>query len=483
MIVKKNLSSILWLKIFIMAAVGTWAAVVCLVVPQELANAAQRETPSFTLPAYEKITLKNGFTVYLMEHHGVPLIYVSAVFPAGSVKDAGKSGLAYLTAESLFFGTHSYRKQQIEERLEFLGVKYYAYADIESAGISMSFINTHQDDVFPIVKEVIQDAVFDPGEFEKRKKRLLLELVQEKEQPSLVLDPYFKKFIFGSHGHGNPVYGTRASVKKIRRIDAKAFYNAHYRPEESALVIVGDFQTARMKKKVQEYFEAWRAKKKPQPLERIPLTAFDKSRVLLVNKSDAKETQFAFGALGIPRNHPDYVAVQVVNTVLGGRFTSWLNDALRINAGLTYGAGSSFKTYKDSGTFVISSFTRTDSTVKAIDLALDVLNRLHTEGVDQETLTSAGNYLIGQFPPLYETPGSLAKLLSAMFVYGFDESFVNNFQKNVENVTVEEARKTIAKHFPKDDLQFVLIGKAATLRDQVRKYGELYEKDIMSDGF
>ncbi len=480
---KKKHNKSFWLRIFIMAVLGTWMAVVCLVVSPGIVNAAQRESPSFKLPTYEKITLKNGLTVYLMEHHGVPLIYVSAVFPAGAVKDAGKAGLAYLTAETLFSGTKNYRKKQIEENLEFLGANYYAYANLESAGISMSFINTDQDKVFPIVKEVIQDAVFDPDEFEKRKKRLLLELAQEKEQPSMVIGAYFNKFVFGSHGYGNPVYGTRASVKKIRSIDAQTFYNAHYRPEESALVIVGDFQTARMKKTVQELFEAWRSKKNPPPMERIPLTAFDKSRVLLVNKSDAKETQFAFGALGIPRNHPDYMAVQVVNTILGGRFTSWLNDALRINAGLTYGAGSSFKTYKDSGTFVISSFTRTDTTVKAIDLAFDVLDRLHNEGVDQETLTSARNYLIGQFPPLYETPGSLARLLSAMFIYGFDESYVNDFQKIVEKVTVEEARNIIAKHFPKDNLQFVLIGKAATLRDQVRKYGELYEKDIKSDGF
>ncbi|MCX5855993.1 MAG: pitrilysin family protein [Deltaproteobacteria bacterium] len=480
---KKSGIRTLSLRIFIMAHWGIWMVVVCFFLSVGMANAAPRENPSFTLPAYEKITLKNGLTVYLMEHHGVPLIYVSAVFPAGAMRDGGKSGLAYLTAENLFFGTHNYSKQQIEDRLEFLGVKYYAYADIESAGISMSFINAHQDDVFPIVKEVIQAAVFDPGEFEKRKKRLLMELVQEKEQPSLVLDAYFKKFIFGKHGYGNPIYGDLSSVKKIRRADAKAFYESNYRPEESALVIVGDFQTARMKKKVQEHFESWHAKKKPQPLERLPIPVYDKSRVLLVNKSDAKETQFAFGALGIPRNHPDYVAVQVVNTILGGRFTSWLNDALRINAGLTYGAESSFNTYKDSGTFAISSFTGTDTTAKAIDLALDVLRRLHTDGVDQETLTSAGNYLIGQFPPLYETPGGLAKLLSTMFVYGFDESFVNNFKKNVENVTVEEARKTIAKHFPKDNLQFVLIGKAAAIRDQVRKYGELIEKDIKSDGF
>jgi len=481
---KKRRLHNLFLGILIMSLLVTWMLAVFFIPPPGNVYAAQRETPSFALPAYEKIKLKNGLTVYLMEYHGVPLIYATAVFTAGAARDGGKSGLAYLTAEALFSGTKNHSKKQIEEKLEFLGANYYAYADLDTAGISMSFINTDQDKVLPLLKEVIQDAAFAPAEFEKRKKRLLLELVQAKEQPSLVLGPYYKKFIFGQHGYGNPLYGARTSVKKIRSIDARAFYEEHYRPEESALVLVGDFQTVEMKKKVQEYFSGWQGKgKEPPASAQTPLPFFAKPRILLVNKDDATETQFAFGGLGMPRSHPDYVAVQVVNTILGGRFTSWLNDALRIDASLTYGAGSYFDTFKTSGTFAINSFTRTESTIEAIDLARDVLSRLHTQGVDEGTLKDAKKYLIGQFPPLYETPGSLASLLAAMFIYDFDASYVNDFQKNVENVSVEKAKMVIAKHFPKENLQFVLIGKAAALRGQVIKYGELSEKDIESDGF
>jgi zinc protease len=479
---EKRRSHILCSRMFILAVLGCWIAVACLVAPAVVA-ATQQENKPFTLPAYEKFKLKNGLTVYLMEHHSMPLIYVSTVFPAGAVRDGDKSGLAYLTAQAIFSGTKSYSKKQIEENLEFLGVIYYAYANIESAGISMSFINADQDKVFPILKEVIMNASFDPTEFEKRKKRLLLELVQEKEQPSQVIDPYFRKFIFEKEGYGNPLYGTRPSVRKIRSSDARTFYNEHYRPEESALVIVGDFRTDRMKNKVRDYFESWRARTQPRPPEKVMIPVFDKSRLLLVNKKDATETQFAFGSLGMSRNHPDYLAVQVVNTVLGDRFTSWLNEELRINSGLTYGAASSFNAYKDSGTFAISSFTSTDNTVKAIDLALEVLNRLHTEGVDQETLASAKNYLIGQYPLLYETPGSLASLLAAMFIYGFDESFVNDYRKTIEGVDIKRAGELIMKHFPRDKLQFVLIGKASAIRDQVKKYGVVIEKDIGSDGF
>ncbi|MGV8079955.1 MAG: M16 family metallopeptidase [Syntrophales bacterium] len=445
--------------------------------------AAQPESKPFAVPAYEKIMLKNGLSVYLMEHHKVPLIYASFIVHAGAVADGDKSGLAYLTAESLLAGTQKHSKEQIEERLEFLGVNYSVYAGLETAGIDMSFMKTDQNEVFPILKDVIQNAAFPPSAFENRKKRLLLELVQAKEQPSLVIYTYFKKFLFGNHSYGNPIYGTRASVEKISSNDAKAFYRAHYRPEKSALVIVGDFQTDRMKRDLQAYFESWQPRGKPLPSELGSLPVFNRSRVLLVDKDDALETRFSFGGLGLPRSHPDYVAVQVVSTILGGRFTSWLNDALRVEAGLTYGANSQFETFKKAGTFSISSFTQTENTAAALDLALVVYQRLHAQGVDEKTLASAKQYLIGQFPPLYETPDSLVSLLAAMFVYGIDESFVNDFQKHVESVTIESVKGIVSKYFPRENLQFVLIGKASAIREEIRKYGELYEKDIKSDGF
>lgn len=465
------------------AAVTVCAAIasLCLTVGNTPADA--RDHAGFRLPRYETFTLQNGLTVYLMEQRRVPLVYVSALFPAGAANDAGKPGLAYLTAEALLFGTRSYTKAQIEDRLEYLGARCYTWAGSETAGVSLSFLNTDLDQVFPLFKDVVQRPAFDPGEFEKRKKRLLLELVQQKERPSAVLETYFEKFLFGPHGYGNPVHGTRASVMKIGSRDAKAFYDAHYRPEESALVIVGDFETGPMKRRVQELFSSWTAAGKRSRPAYNPPNIPDRRRVLLVNKSDAAETQFAIGTLGIPRNHPDYVAVQVVNTAFGGRFTSLLSDALRISSGLTYGASSSFNTYRNSGSFIISSFTSTENTFKAVDLALAVLDRLHTEGLDEATLTSTKAYLVGQFPTQYETPGSLAGLLGTMFFYGIDDSFVNDYRQQVESVTPAKAREIIARHFPRDRLQMVLIGKASELRDHAGRYGEIHEKEIKSDGF
>ncbi|MBN1350548.1 insulinase family protein [candidate division KSB1 bacterium] len=446
-------------------------------------QASAEFTSTFKLPEYEKFTLKNGLTVYLMEQHEVPLIYLSAVFPAGAVKDGDRYGLAALTADGLLFGTSKFTKKQIEETLDFLGASYSTSASQEAAEVDMSFVNKDLDQILPILKEIIVHPVFDEQEFEKRKKRLLNELELAKERPSRVISAYYSKFLFDQHVYGNPISGTVNGVSKINAVDLKDFYASNYVPGESAIAIVGDFKTSEMKKRVKALFKDWKSKGAASKAASTDVKPFSKKRLLLVNKDDATETQFLIGGLGIKRSNPDFVPVQVINTILGGRFTSWLNDELRVNRGLTYGARSFFRAYKNAGLFALYSYTRTEKTVEAIDVALEVYDKLLKQGIDQETLKSAQNYIKGQYPPDYETAGDLASLLTEMFVYDFDESFINNFQKNVDQMTVEKARHIVQTWFPKENLQFVLIGKAVEIREQVKQYGELTEKEIKADGF
>jgi predicted Zn-dependent peptidase len=300
-----------------------------------------------------------------------------------------------------------------------------------------------------------------------------------------VIGSYFDKFIFGSNVYGNPVSGSESSIKDLNRNDLLGFFGMHYRISKVGISVVGDFSTGEMKNKIEGVFP------RTPSLEQLNLTVdvnkeikrFDKSNVLLIDKDDSRETTFLIGGYGVSWNNNDITQIQVINTIFGGRFTSWLNDELRVNSGLTYGARSRFTNYKSTGKFYISSFTATKTTIEAIDLALEVLDRLHTEGVDEVTLTSAKNYIKGQFPPRYETSGELADLLTTMYFYGLDDSYINDFEKNVDAMTIEKANEIIAKYFPKENLQFVLVGKADEIRDKVKKYGKVTEKKIADDGF
>jgi zinc protease len=441
------------------------------------------QSVKYTLPPYIKYKLNNGLTVYLMEQHSVPLIVVSAVFDAGAVKDGEKQGLASLTAEALMFGTEKFTKQELEANLDFLGASIGTGASLEGAALSASFLKKDQDKVFDMASQVLIKPVFNEQEFLKRFARKKVELERAKESPGQVIGDYYSHFLYGSHPYGTAVGGTPKSVENIKIQDLKDFYLKNYTLDKACLAIVGDFDVNAMKAQVAKYFGSWKTAKNTGGNITAPVVNPQSPGILLVDKDNAIETRFIIGGKGLARSNPDYIAVQVINTILGGRFTSWLNDALRVNAGLTYGASSGFSYNKLGGSFSISSYTRNATTVQAIDMALDVLGRLHTKGIDEKILLSAKNYMKGGFPPRYETTASKARLLTEMFIYGFDEKFINDFEKNVDAVTIEKAKEVITKYFPAKNLQFVLIGKASEIRDQVKKYGTLVEKKIKDEGF
>lgn len=447
-----------------------------------LLTSGQLLAQGYKLPNYEKFKLKNGLTVYLMEQKEVPVISVSVILPAGAIYDGNKAGLASLTATALKHGTKNYTKAKLDEELDFNGASVGTFASKESAGLSAKFATKDKDKILGLIKEILLEPVFDASEFEKEKKRLLVTLEQQKESPRSVIGSYFDKFLFGDHVYGNVIQGKIATVTDLTVNDLKSFYTDNYLPEGSAISVAGDFNTAEMKTIISSLFSGWKKGTKPQVnLASRAVGTPSGNRVLLINKEDAKETTFYIGAPGISRNNPDFVSIDVVNTLFGGRFTSMLNDELRVNTGLTYGASSRFSPLKNAGSFVISTFTAGKTTEPAIDKALEVLKKLHSDGIDEKSLTSAKNYVKGQFPPRYETAGQLAGLMTQMFWYNFDESFINNFEKNVDGLTVEKAKEIIAKYFPKDKLQFVLVGKSADIKKIAEKYGPVTEVQIKEE--
>lgn len=437
----------------------------------------------FKLPKYDKFKLKNGLTVYLMEQKEVPLIQAAVVFDAGAIHDAGKPGLANFTAQALMFGTKKLTKTQIEDQTDFVGASLSSSAALEYARVSLSFAKKDQDKMLNILADVLMNPVFDVKEFEKSKKRKLLQLDQAKESPRSVIKSYYNKLLYGNHPYGNPVAGTKEATEAINIDDIKAFYKKQYTTDKAAIAIVGDFSKGKMKAKIKKLLSSWRTKRSASKKLPVPAMNYSQSKVVLVDKDDSRETTFYIGGKGVARSNSDLIAIQVINTILGGRFTSWLNDALRVNSGLTYGAGSRFAHNRLSGTFYISSFTKTKTTIEAIDMALDVLDSLHTSGVNKKVLESAKNYVKGSFPTRYERNSSLAALLTSMFIYKYNESFINNFTKNVDNLTVAKVKQVVKKYFPKDNLQFVLVGKASAIRDKVKKYGKVTEKKITAKGF
>ncbi|MEP6682926.1 MAG: pitrilysin family protein [Parafilimonas sp.] len=442
---------------------------------------AQDKSPKYRLPQYTKFQLANGLTVYLMEKHTVPVVSVSAIVPAGAIYDGNNAGLASLTAECLKCGTKSYTKTQIEEAFDFAGANYGTYGAKEFAGLSARLAVKDEDKLFPIIKEILVDPVFNDSDFAKEKKRTLVELDQAKQSPGQVINLYWDKFFYGNHVYGNITSGTLSSITPLTSNNLKKFYTTYYNPQGAAISIVGDFNTADMKKRITQLFSDWKKTTTQTELPATPAYNITSAKLLLVNKDDAHETTILVGTKGVARNNPDYIPIQVVNTIFGGRFTSWLNEELRVKSGLTYGAGSYFNYNRNGGAFLISTHTANETTAPTLEKIIDVFNQLQTQPIDDTTLMSAKNYMIGLFPPRFQSSDQLAGLLTGMFWFGYDESYINNFEANVNAVTLAKAEEIIKLYFPNNNLQFVLIGKSSDIKTIAAKYGSVTEVQIKDD--
>jgi len=449
-----------------------------------LLTLSSNASAQFKLPPYKVLELDNGLTIYLMEKKDVPVISVAMAFDAGSIKDGSEYGIASFTAEALKFGTTNFSKSQIDSLFNFYGSNLNINSNKDYSGLFTQIMKENFESLLPVIKEVVTQPTFPKEEIEKRKQRWLAELDQMKESPRRVIGDYFNKLVFEDAIYSNPISGTKASIQQIDEKKVSEFYSTNYRPETSVIAIVGDFNSEEMKSLIQKYFGSWN-NTSPKVISdiRFNLKSFKEPRVYLINKDNAFETTFMIGGLGITMNNPDQIQLDVINTILGGRFTSWLNDELRVNAGLTYGARSRFNSYKHSGTFFFTSFTATKNTEAALELAMKTYNRLFEKGIDEATLTSAKNYVKGQFPPEYETSYSLAGFLIQKYVFGLDDSYINDFEKKVDELDVKKANELVKKYFPKENLQFVLIGKADAIRDIAKKYGRVIEKNLSEDGY
>ena len=333
----------------------------------------------FTLPHYEKVRLENGLNIYLMEQHEVPLIDVTLVVKAGATLDT-IPGLAKTTAENLLLGTQSLSRAEFEQQVEFVGTQIDSGAGIESSYISASMANKDHKLIIPMLRDILLKPRFDEKEFAAQKERLIADLERKKESPRAAIGGYFNALLFDKHPYANDIDGNSQSLASMELTNIKEFHKVWYTPDNSAIIIAGDFKSSEMLNLIKSLFGQWQGSTK-DVAPTIPLPIPTQSKVLLVNKGDATESTFVIGGPGIARDNKDFVAISVINTVLGGRFTSWLNDELRVNSGLTYGARSRFDTKIQGGSFVISTFTRTETTQQAIDLALKTYARIWEKGM------------------------------------------------------------------------------------------------------
>ena len=436
---------------------------------------------SIHIPPHEKVVFKNGLTVLLLEKHGVPIVNFAALVKTGAAADpAGEEGLASITAQLLRKGTQKRTAQQFAADSDFTGGSIEADASADFSSVSGEFLNKDLTRGLDLFSDALLHPIFPQSEVDKLLAQSLDGVRAAKDEARSVLGTYYNAYLFNGNGYGRTSDGDEISLTRIHRDAILKFYETYYAPGNIILAVAGDFQTADMKKKLEQVFGQWPSK--PVTLAKIPILPPVKGKkLLLVDKPDATQTYFAIGNVATAAGDPDRVAIRLVNTVFGGRFTSLLNEALRVESGLTYGAISAFDPRKAPGPFGIYSYTKNESTAQAIDMALQVLQKLHKQGITAEELASAKSYIKGQFPPSIETSKQLAQIIAINEFYGLDDREINDLEARLDAVTPAIAQQVIQKHFPTDNLVFTLIGKRSDIAAGVQKYAEKQDARVISE--
>jgi predicted Zn-dependent peptidase len=305
-----------------------------------------------------------------------------------------------------------------------------------------------------------------------------------KDNPQGAAGVYFRAFYYGAaHPYGRPA--DESSLARITRDSIVAHHRGMYTAKNMTVIAVGDFETPAMAAKLSNAFSAAPAGSAYPWAGATAPARGAAPRLLLVDKPDATQTYFWIGQPGIYRTHPDRVTLWIVNTLFGGRFTSMLNEELRVNSGLTYGAACRLDRHRLPGAIGIATFTPTETTAKAINLAIDVLKRLGEKGITAEQLASAKAYIKGGYPTdNLETAEQLSGMLGEMELYGLGRAEVDDMFSRIDAVSLEAANAAAKKYYRPDGLTFLLLGNAAKIRDAARKYAtSITERAITAPGF
>lgn len=437
------------------------------------------------MPPHQRVVLANGTTLLLMERHDVPLIAFEAAVRGGANADPeGRSGTANVLASLLEKGAGKRTALEFAEAVDRVGGRLATGAEREYVSISGSFLARDRQLMVELLADLLQRPRLETGEFDKLRARQIEFIRAAKEADLSELAPlYGAAALLPSHPYGQPVSGSEASLARITLDDVRAFHREQLGADRLIISIAGDFQTREMQQLLTQAFASWRRAERALPKLDVPKRTSE-PRVLLIDAPQSTQAYFWLGSLGVAKNDPRRAALDATNSVFGGRYMSLLNTELRIRSGLTYGANARFERFAQPGTWSIRSFTRAETTTEAIDQALAVLQRLHSNHLSDSEVASGRQYIKGQYPLALQTAEDWAETLSMLELYGLDRSYIEGYFDAIDRVDTAAARTVIDEVFPTpEQLQFVVIGPAAQLRDRLRKYGQVIEMSVTQPEF
>jgi len=421
------------------------------------------------LPTIQKQKLSNGLPVWIVELHEVPVAQVNLVVLSGTANDPpGKYGVASLTAAMLEEGAGSRSALEIADAVDYLGADLGAATTSDLSAVRLHVPVARLADALPIMADVALRPTFQKDELDRQRQERLTSLLQGRDDPPTISSAAFARILYGKgHRYGTLQMGTAETIKTLTADDLRSFYASAFRPENAVLLAVGDITAARAMPLFEKNFGTWKASA-PAATEKLPATDEPPARqVYLIDKPGAAQSQIRIGRVGVPRSTADFFPIQVLNTILGGSFTSRLNNNLREVHGYTYGAASAFDMRGSAGPFYASAGVQTDKTADALKEFFIELNAI-LKPIPAEELARAKNYVSLRYPSAFETTGDISRRLEDALVYKLPDDYFAKYVQNIQSVTASDVQSVAQKYIKPDYLAVVVVGDLKTIEPSVR---------------
>ncbi len=425
--------------------------------------------PQLRPPAVTKETLSNGLPVWLIETHEVPLVQVNVVLRAGAGEDPPvKAGVASMVAAMLDEGAGGKTALELADAIEYLGASVTTTSSFDAASVRLNTPVAHFQEALALLADVSLRPGFLEADLNRLRQERLTALLQARDDPSSIANMSFTRLVFGSaHRYGLPTAGTETTLKAMTVADLKAFHSAYYLPSNAVLVVVGDVKAADAMPALEKQFGGWKSTSAPHHATVPSAPALQKRQIYIVDKPGAAQSQIRIGGPGVPRSTPDYFPLLVLNTILGGSFTSRLNQNLREEHGYAYGAGSDFDMRLAPGPFLAAAGVQTDKTAASLTEFFKELDAIRRP-VSADELSRAKNYIALSFPGEFETSSDLARRLEELIVYGLPEDYFQKYVADVQSVTIDAVQKAAMKYIAPDRFIVVIAGDRAAIEPGIR---------------
>jgi zinc protease len=437
---------------------------------------------SFTLPKPVEKTLPNGLRVIVVQTKNVPLVTAQLLVKSGGEKDPKNlSGLADFTASLLTKGTKTRSATKIAEEIEFLGGSINAGAAWDFSNISVRVTSDKVDQALAVMSDVVKNPAFSQEEIDRYREQLIDDLSVRMKQPGTVASFVSNNLVFEENykvNYDHPLPGTPESVQRIQGKDLAEFHRLFYVPENTVLVFTGDLVPAAAFSLAGKWFGLWKNLKKEKsvfmigdtPPKKKPIEDGRKvQQILVVDMPDSGQAAVQFVKESFNRFDENFYKASVYNSILGGGYSSRLNQEVRIKRGLSYGAGSSFAMRNTGGIFRMSTQTKNESAGEVAELFVQELEKFGTSDIPQSELTPRKSVLTGDFGRDLATTGGLSGIVGELAVYGLPLSQINTYIQNINAVSANDIKALAKQRLKPIDGYLVIVGDYNKFAEDLKK--------------